>query len=288
LLRRVVVIGASGQLGSDVLSALNGIDTIGVDHALVDIERPGEVAAMLARYSPSLVINTAAYHNVDRCETHFDRAFAVNAVAVGDMASLCAASGIALAHISTDYVFDGRANEPYDESAKPSPINVYGLSKYAGELAIGIKTDRAFIFRCSGLYGLRGSSTKGYTFVERIRTQALAGKPLRVVDDVVTTPSYTVDMAGTIRAVLETGQFGTYHVTNSGRCTWYEFASEILSACGIEASIERATSDDFPTVARRPRFSVLANTALLRAGIPQAPDWKTGLHAYLTASANGV
>jgi dTDP-4-dehydrorhamnose reductase len=271
-----------------VLSALNGIDSIGVDHALVDVERPGEVAAMLARYRPSLVINTAAYHNVDRCETHVDRAFAVNAVAVGDMASLCAASGIALAHISTDYVFDGRANEPYDESAKPSPINVYGLSKYAGEMAIGIKTDRAFIFRCSGLYGLRGSSTKGYTFVERIRTQALAGKPLRVVDDVVTTPSYTMDMALTIRAVLEKGDFGTYHVTNSGRCTWYEFASEILSACGIEASIERATSDDFPTVARRPRFSVLANNALLRAGIPQAPDWKTALHSYLKSGANGV
>jgi len=252
---------------------------------MVDIERPGEVAAMLAHFRPSLVINTAAYHNVERCETHPERAFAVNAVAVSDLASICAASGIALAHISTDYVFDGEANEPYDEGARAAPINVYGISKYAGELALAARTERAFVFRTSGLYGLRGSSTKGYTFVERIRAQASAGKPLKVVDDIVSTPSYTRDVAATICRVLETARFGTYHVTNHGSCTWYDFALEILAASGIEAHVERTTSDAFPSFARRPRYSVLANNALTRAGVEPAREWKLGLHEYLRASA---
>ena len=279
------MIGASGQLGSDLVKAFGGLDVVGVDHAMVDIERPAEVAAFLAHARPSLVVNTAAYHNVERCETHAERAFAVNAVAVDGLASLCEAAGIALAHISTDYVFDGTATEPYDEAAKASPLNVYGVSKYAGELAIAARTERAFVFRTSGLYGVRGSSSKGYTFVERIRAQATAGAPLRVVDDIVSTPSYTRDVASTIRRVLETGRFGTCHVTNGGSCTWYEFALEILAASGIEAHVERTTSDAFPSFARRPRYSVLANNALGRAGVAPAPDWKAGLHAYLQASA---
>jgi len=285
ILRRTVVIGGSGQLGSDLLSALAGLDAVGVDHAMVDIERPGEVAAMLAHYKPSLVVNTAAYHNVERCETHPERAFAVNAAAVSDLGAVCAAAGIALAHISTDYVFDGEATEPYDEAAEAAPLNIYGISKYAGELALGARTERAFVFRTSGLYGLRGSSTKGYTFVERMRARAKAGDPLKVVDDIVSTPSYTLDVARTIRAVLETGRFGTYHVTNAGRCSWYEFTLEILAASGIEAHVERTSSASFPSFARRPRFSVLANNALARAGVPAPPDWKAGLHAYLRAAA---
>jgi len=284
-LRRIVVIGASGQLGSDLVLAFKGLDVIGVDHAMVDIEHPAEVAAMLAHHKPSLVVNTAAYHNVDRCQTHAERAFAVNTVAVDSLAAMCEAAGIALAHISTDYVFDGKSTTPYDEMDRPAPLNVYGLSKYAGELAIAARTERAFVFRTSGLYGVRGSSTKGYTFVERIRTQAASGAPLRIVDDITMTPSYTRDVAATIRRVLETGRFGTYHVTNAGSCTWYEFALEILAASKIEANVERTTSDSFPSFARRPQYSVLANNALVHAGVAAAPSWKTGLHEYLQASA---
>jgi dTDP-4-dehydrorhamnose reductase len=285
LLRRIVVIGASGQLGSDLVKAFEGLDVVSVDHAMVDIERTAEVAAFLAHVKPSLVVNTAAYHNVERCETHAERAFAVNTVAVDGLAAMCEAAGIALAHISTDYVFDGAATEPYDESARAAPLNVYGISKYAGELAIAARTERAFVFRTSGLYGVRGSSSKGYTFVERIRTQALAGMPLRVVDNIVSTPSYTRDVATTIRSVLETGRFGTYHVTNGGSCTWYEFALEILAVSGIEARVERTTSDSFPSFARRPGYSVLANNALVQAGVAAAPEWKAGLQVYLQTSA---
>ncbi len=281
ILRRVVVIGASGQLGSDIVKALYGIETVGVDHAMVDIESPASISSALAHHRPSLVINTAAFHNVERCETHAERAFSVNTVAVESLASICDAAGIALAHISTDYVFDGAASSPYDEKAAAHPMNIYGASKYAGELTLSIKTKRFFIFRTSGLYGLRGSSTKGYTFVERMLEQARSGRPLRVVDDIVHAPSYTVQVAGGIRRILEGGQFGIYHVTNAGETTWYDFAVEILKMSGVAASVERTTSDAFPSYARRPRYSVLANAAMEKAKIEPLPDWQEGLRAYL-------
>jgi dTDP-4-dehydrorhamnose reductase len=283
LLRRIVVIGGSGQLGSDLIAALAGLDVKGVDHAMVDIEHPASVAAMLARERPSLVVNTAAFHNVERCQTHADRAFAVNGAAVDALATVCAAAGTALAHISTDYVFDGTSRTPYEESAPAHPLNVYGISKYAGELAVAARTERNFIFRTSSLYGTRGSSTKGYTFVERIREQGRGGRALRIVDDTTMTPSYTAHVAAAIRAVLEAGRYGTYHVTNAGSCTWYEFAVEILNASGITAQVERTTSDAFPSYARRPAYSVLAHAGLKHAGVPSPPDWREGLRDYLRA-----
>ena len=286
LLRKTIVIGASGQLGSDLLAALAGCDAVGVDHAMVDVEHPAAIAALLAHHRPSLVINTAAYHNVERCETHADRAFAVNAIAVDSLATICNAANVALAHVSTDYVFDGTATAPYDETATPRPRNVYGVSKYAGELAIAARTERAFVFRTSGLYGVRGSSTKGYTFAERIREQARTGKPIRVVDDVTSTPSYTRDVANAIRSVLDRGIFGTYHVTNSGGCTWYEFATEILAASKIDAPIERTTSASFPSYAVRPAYSVLGHGGLAKIGAPAPPHWKAGIAAYLAARAS--
>jgi dTDP-4-dehydrorhamnose reductase len=283
LLRRVVVIGASGQLGSDLMLAFADCGAIGVDHAMVDIEKGAEVAALFAHHRPSLVINTAAYHNVERCETHADRAFAVNAIAVDGLAALCEASGAALGHISTDYVFDGRAKTPYDEAAAAAPLNVYGASKYAGELVVAARTARAFVFRTSGLYGVRGSSTKGHTFVERIREQALAGKPLRIVDDVTTAPSYTRDVARKIREIVATGRFGTYHVSNAGSCTWFDFATEILGTLALDADLTRTTTDAFPAYARRPAYSVLANNAADRAGLAPMQRWQDALADYLNA-----
>lgn len=277
------MIGASGQLGSDLLGAFAGHDVVGIDRTMVDIERPAEVAAMIAHHKPSLILNTAAYHHVERCETHAERAFAVNTIAVDALASACEAAEIALAHISTDYVFDGMQRRPYAETDRPNPINVYGVSKYAGELAIAARMERAFVFRTSGLYGVRGSSNKGHTFVERIRAQARAGEALRVVDDVVTTPSYTRDVAALIARVLESGRFGTYHVTSGGSCTWYEFATEILKLSRIDAAIERTTSAAFPSFARRPAYSVLENAAIAAVGVPAAPEWRDGLRRYLEA-----
>ena len=160
---RVVVIGASGQLGSDLMRAFADLGPIGVDHKFFDIEVPAAIAKLLVAHRPDLVINTAAFHNVELCETRPDRAMAVNALAVDAFAMQCAAANVALAHISTDYVFDGTASTPYRESDATRPLGAYGISKLAGEHFVWRSLERAYVIRTSGLYGLRGSSTKGYT-----------------------------------------------------------------------------------------------------------------------------
>jgi dTDP-4-dehydrorhamnose reductase len=278
---RIVVIGASGQLGFDLMRAFENRQPVGVDHAMVDIEAPNAISEMIARLEPTLVINTAAFHNVELCETRADRAFAVNALAVGNLAAQCESSGIPLVHISTDYVFDGRASEPYAEDAPANPISIYGISKLAGELLIRRRTDRHFIVRTSGLYGLRGSTTKGYTFIERMLTQASAGQKLSVVNDMTFSPSFTLHVAKAIRDIVERGTFGTFHVTNSGQCTWYEFASEIFRQAGLSPEVTPVTTDAFPTQARRPRFSALRHGAIERLRLPPLPDWKEGIADYL-------
>jgi len=279
---RVVIVGASGQLGSDLMETFSDVEPVGLEHRTFDIEHPTAIAAMLLRYRPDVVINTAAFHNVELCETRPDRAFAVNALAVDQLAAQCASANVALAHVSTDYVFDGELARPYLESDPARPLSAYGISKYAGELLIARNTERAFIFRTSGLYGIRGSSVKGYTFIERMLTQAAEGKPLRVVDDVTFSPSYTRHVATAIRQVIETGRYGTYHITNAGSCTWYGFAREIFSQANVTAELSPTTQASFPSLARRPQYSALAHEALLELGLPEMPDWRMGIREYLS------
>ena len=278
---RVAIVGASGQLGSDLMRAFVDLAPIGVDHKMFDIETPSAIAALISRHKPDLIINTAAFHNVELCETRPDRAFAVNALAVDQLAAQCAGAGVALAHISTDYVFDGAASVPYPEDAPARPLSAYGISKLAGELLVRRNLDRAYVIRTSGLYGIRGSSTKGYTFIERILNTAERGEPLRVVTDITFSPSYTRHVADAIRRIVETERFGTYHVTNAGQCTWYEFATEILRRAKIDLPIARTTSSEFPTLAKRPAYSALAHTAMVEAGLPPLPAWQDAVSAYL-------
>jgi dTDP-4-dehydrorhamnose reductase len=254
---------------------------IGIDHKMFDIEIPSAISKMIARHRPDLIINTAAFHNVELCETRPDRALAVNALAVDQLAAQCNVAGVALAHISTDYVFDGAATTPYPENATARPLNAYGISKVAGELFIRRNLERAYVIRTSGLYGIRGSSTKGYTFIERILTTAERGEPLRVVTDITFSPSYTHHVAEAIRRIVETERFGTYHVTNAGECTWHEFATEILRQAKIDAPVARTTSHEFPTLAKRPAYSALAHAALDAAGLAPVPPWQDGIAAYI-------
>ena len=260
---------------------------IALDHDAVEIESAASIAAALRRVRPSLVINTAAFHNVDRCEAEPDRAFAVNALAVDRLAAACAAGGIALAHISTDYVFAGTATRPYSEEDAARPLNVYGASKLAGESLIARHGGQHFIVRTSGLYGRAGSSTKGYTFIERVLGQARSGQPVRVVTDVTSSPSYTLHVAQGIRRVIERGESGLYHVTNAGACSWYEFAQEAFTLAGIAHPIEPTTQAAFTSTVKRPAYSALAHGAAERLGIAPMPDWRAGLRAYLAERAGG-
>jgi dTDP-4-dehydrorhamnose reductase len=278
---RVLIVGAGGQLGSDLVRAFADLGPIGLDHKALDIEVPSSVSRTLARYRPAVVINTAAFHNVEVCETRPDRAFAVNALAADDLAAQCALAGAQLVHISTDYVFDGQSPVAYGEGSPTNPLSAYGTSKLAGELLIKRHLDDYFIIRTSGLYGIRGSSVKGYTFIERILTQASEGRPLDVVNDITFSPSYTRHVADAIRRIVERRVFGTYHVTNTGQCTWYDFAREILLQAGISTELRETTSERFPTLARRPKFSALRHGAMDALGLPAMPSWSEGIRDYL-------
>lgn len=282
---RVAIIGAAGLLGSDLMRAFADAKPIGLPRHLFDLEEPTAIAKMLAHHKPDLVINTAAYHNVDLCEMRPDRAMAVNALAVDLLATQCAAAGVALAQISTDYVFDGTATTPYAETDAVRPLNAYGISKVAGESFVWRNSERAYVFRTTGLYGLGGGSGKGLSFIERILTSAAEGTPIRVVTDVTCAPSYTLHVAQAIRRIVDRGIFGTYHVTNSGGCTWYDFARSALAAAGFDNEIEATTSRAFPSLARRPAYSVLGHAAMDAAGLPKMATWEDGIVAYLGAKA---
>ena len=282
LLERVVIVGATGQLGTDLLSVLTEFRPIVANRAAYDLGDHDAMRALVARYRPTLVINTAAYHNVEHCEIHPERAMAINAIAVDALAGVCALAGAALAHVSTDYVFDGRSGRAYDEDDGVNPISAYGVSKAAGEQLLRRHGERHFIIRTSGLYGRAGSSTKGYTFVERILAQAERNEPIRVVNDMTFSPSYTRDVARTMRAIFERGAFGTYHVTNAGACTWYEFASEAIRLAELHPSDMAPVSyTSFDSYIGRPIFSALAHTRLERERIQPPPSWQFGLAAYV-------
>jgi len=277
---RVLVIGAAGQLGSELMRALAEHGPAGPPRSELDIEDPATVAAAFERYRPTLVVNTAAFHNVEACETETAKAAAVNVSAVDWLAAECARAGVAFAHISTDFVFDGQKRTPYDEADAPHPLNAYGASKLAGENVIPRHGERYFIFRTSGLFGRTGYSTKGPTFVERMLQMAERGESPKVVDDIVFSPSYAPHVAAAMRDVMATDRFGLYHVTNSGECSWYGLAVEALLRS--ESPIDVVPTRSHRTGgARRPPYSVLGHGALLRGGFDDLPPWQEAIAAYV-------
>jgi len=282
---RVVIVGATGQLGSELMRALGDCEPLGPSRSELDLGRPEELGPALARLRPSLVINTAAFHQVDVCEVDPATSLAVNALGVDALAAAAASAGAAFAHVSTDYVFDGEKRSPYAETDAPRPLNVYGVSKLAGEFLAARHGPRCFVFRTSGLYGPTGVSNKGPVFVERMLRGAERGEPLRVVDDVTFSPSYAPHVAAAMRAVLGTERYGLYHLSDAGSCTWWEFAVAAIRLRGLEPRVEPVRSTRGPGAARRPAYSALGHDALLRGGFAEMPTWQEGVAAYLRARA---
>ncbi len=281
LLERVLIVGGSGQLGSALATVFADREPLTPAHGEFDIECPETIEAALAAFRPTLLINTAAFHNVPLCEERTDRAFAVNALATDRLAALCARAGTFFVHVSTDYVFDGTKRTPYAESDATYPLNAYGASKLAGEHLLARHGDRWLIVRTSGLYAFAGpSSLKGLPFVEKILGQAESSAPLRVVDDVVFSPSYAPHVAVTIRELLESGASGIVHASNSGETSWHGFASAALELAGIRADIERTASSDVPV--RRPRYSSLCLDRAVALGAAAPPSWRAGLEEYFS------
>ena len=281
---KLAIIGARGQLGSDLVKVLQPLhDLIPLTRAEVEVTSPESVEAMLRLHQPELVMNMAAFHKVDVCEDEVGPTFAVNTVGVRALALACRARNTVLLHMSTDYVFGGDRTRsiPYVETDTPAPINAYGISKLAGELFVRYLMERYYILRVCGLYGVAGSAGKGGNFVELMLRLAHGGKPIKVVDDQRLTPTYTVDVARQIAALIETGRYGLYHATSQGECTWYEFAAEIFRQTGLTPNLDRARTGDFGEKATRPAYSVLENKALQAIGLDQMRPWQQALAAYL-------
>jgi dTDP-4-dehydrorhamnose reductase len=280
---RIAVLGADGQLGRELLPAL---DALPLRRADCDLARTETVAPAVARAAARVLVNCAAYNLVDHAETEPEAALAVNALGVWHLAATCSVRGTKLVHFSTDYVF-GRAprDTPFAETDAPGPVNAYGVSKLAGEHFALAASERNLVIRTCGLYGTHGVGGKGGNFVETMLRLAHAGVPIRVVDDQRCTPTYTVDLARATTELIARDAAGLFHVTNGGACSWFEFAEEIFRQAGLRPNVTPVSSAEFDAVATRPTYSVLSNAKLHALGVQPLRHWKDALAAYLAARA---
>lgn len=296
---KILLIGANGQLGHDLLTALTahhvlptarGASLAGEDHTPIalDVCNAKEVRATLNGFAPDVVINCSAFHRVDDIEKDASQALAVNALAVQQLALACRDANAALLHVSTDYVFDGEKRTPYTEADLPNPISAYGASKLAGELLLRAAWHRHYIIRTCGLYGIAGASGKGGNFVNTMLRLASENKTIKVVNDQTCTPTFTKDLAAQMAALIETNAFGTYHITSAGETTWHDFAAEIFRLAKVKADLQPTTSAEFNAPARRPAYSVLENAGLQRLGIDHTRDWHEALADYIQLKQTSI
>lgn len=278
---KIALLGASGQLGHDLQPALRSHEIHALTRKELDVTEFSHTRELLLDTHPDVILNTTAYHRVDDCETQPDLAYRTNALAALNLVRIANDLDAVLVHISTDYVFDGRATQPYTEDAVPFPLSVYGNSKLAGEFLVRALCKKYFLIRTCGLYGSAGSQGKGGNFVETMITKAKRGESIRVVNDQVATPTYTVDLAHQIARVIQLTEYGLYHMTNEGSCTWYEFAKSIFELSGMEADLSPTTSEIYKAPAIRPQYSVLENARLKKLGLNEMRPWREALTAYL-------
>ena len=288
-MKRFIVLGSGGQLGTDLCVVLSqrGCEFYALDHSMVDVRDHGAVAKLVAAHGPATVINTTAFRNLSACEDDPAEAFAVNAIAVRNLASVCVATGSRLVHISTDYVFDGAKSTPYDEDDSVNPINVYGVSKAAGESLIRPVAPDHVIVRTSGLFGVAGVSGKGDNFVETMLRLGREQGRVRVVTDQTLSPTYTSDLAQIIVELAVSEARGTFHTTNAGACSRFEFALAIFAHFEFRGvSVEPVTAKEFGDPVVRPAYSVLDNCKLVSAGFTALRPWQEALTAYLQAKGH--
>jgi dTDP-4-dehydrorhamnose reductase len=280
---KILLFGSNGQLASDLskVCVAEGDTIVPVTHTQADICNEQSVAAIIAEAKPDVVVNTTAFHKVEECEKNPDLAFKVNGSAMMRLAVACKKAGALLVHFSTDYVFGGYSRSvPYEETDRTAPVNAYGISKAAGEHLIACNNDRYFIIRTCGLYGVAGSSGKGGNFVENILKKAIMGETIRVVDDQILTPTYTMDLAAAVRKLILTGNFGLYHLSSEGQCSWYEFTKYIFEKEGVAARVSAIKTDDMPQPVRRPNYSVLSKRKAGSLNISM-PSWQSAICRYL-------
>ena len=291
---KILITGANGQLGTELRKQLQygecAIDVLPkqLENAQVictdvlcegmetlDITDKKAVAAFIKSEKPDVVINCSAFTNVDGCETQSEDAFKLNAIGPRNLARACEKISARLIHVSTDYVFDGEGDVPFREYDMPNPQSVYGKTKWLGEEYVKTFCKKHFIVRTAWLYGEYGNN-----FVKTIVKAATEKGELKVVDDQVGNPTNAVDLAFHILKLATTSEYGVYHCTGNGICSWYEFACEIVELAGIEATVAPCTTEDFPCPAKRPAFSALENGMLKVIAGDQMRNWKEALKDY--------
>ena len=275
---KVLVTGAKGQLGTDLMNELakRGSEGIGVDVQEMDITDAEACRRVIKNSGADAVIHCAAYTAVDAAEDNVDLCRRINGEGTRNVAQACKEADVKLMYISTDYVFDGQGTRPWEPDDERHPLNVYGQTKYEGELAVEELSDKYFIVRIAWVFGVAGKNF--------IKTMLRLGKErgaVSVVDDQIGSPTYTYDLARLLVDMIQTDKYGRYHATNEGLCSWYEFAKEIFRQAGMDVPVTPVSSDAFPAKATRPSNSRLNKDKLSENGFERLPAWQDALGRFL-------
>ena len=275
---KVFVTGVKGQLGFDVVNELTkrGHEAIGVDIEEMDITDEASVNKVILAAAPDAVIHCAAYTAVDAAEENEELCRNVNAKGTEYIAKVCRKLDIRMMYISTDYVFDGQGSRSWEPDDEREPLNVYGQTKYEGELAVEENLSKYFIVRIAWVFGMNGKN-----FIKTMVNLGKTHDKLTVVADQIGSPTYTYDLARLLVDMIETEKYGRYHATNEGLCSWYEFACEIFKQAGMNVKVEPVGSDQYPVKAKRPMNSRMSKDKLDENGFTRLPSWQDALKRYL-------
>ncbi|MGG0590887.1 dTDP-4-dehydrorhamnose reductase [Priestia megaterium] len=276
--QKVLITGANGQLGKELveLFTAKGFEVYGFGRNKMDITNQAQVQEVISTLKPNIILHSAAHTQVDLAESEPEQAFSINAYGTRNVAVAAEAVGAKLVYVSTDYVFDGTTDKPYDEFSPTSPLGVYGRSKLAGEQFVRDFHSKFFIVRTSWVYGKHGNN-----FVKTMLKLAKEKKELSVVADQIGSPTYTLDLANSILEIVASEKYGIYHVSNGGSCSWYEFAKAIFEESGMDIKVNPCTTAEFPRPAARPVYSVFEHMSLQLNGFQKPRKWKEGLSHFL-------
>jgi dTDP-4-dehydrorhamnose reductase len=289
-MKKILLIGKTGQLGSEIINDSSAFDfeIVSFSREELDVTNELQVKEKIDKIKPDILINTSAYHVVPKCEENPTAAMAINFIAVRNLAKICRDRSITFVTYSTDYVFDGKKGSPYEEYDMPSPLQIYGLSKLAGEYAaLNIFSDQTFVIRTTGVYGGKnGSPEKNGNFVLNITEEAQNKEIVEVSSEQIISPTFAGDLSkATLKLLKSKAKSGLYHLTNEGYCSWYEFTQEIFKLAGINKKVAPIDRSGLSGEMKRPKFSALKNTKAKALGI-ELPSWQDGLRSYFNFLKN--
>lgn len=275
---KILVTGVKGQLGYDVVQEgeSRGLEMLGTDVDNMDITDAGQVKRVIEEYKPDALIHCAAYTAVDAAEDNQELCRKINVDGTRNIAEVCKDMDIPMMYFSTDYIFDGQGENFWKEDDPKKPLNVYGQTKYEGELAVQELVEKYFILRISWVFGVNGNN-----FIKTMLRVGPQRGEVGVVADQIGSPTYTYDLAKLIIDMIQTDKYGAYHVTNEGICSWYEFACEIFKQANLDVKVNPLTTAEYPAKAVRPFNSRMSKDKLINAGFEMLPDWQDALKRYL-------